>query len=89
MRSFNFVAAASLAILANAAPLDTSDIVERQTTPYQIRGVQDPIYHLYLQALPSDGEFRFGVYTSLKIGQRGMLTSSNSIHPCYGPRGSL
>jgi hypothetical protein len=28
-------------------------ITERQTKPYQIRGVQDPIYHLYLQGLPS------------------------------------
>lgn len=56
MRSFTFLAAASLAASAAAVPLDVSnDIAERQTKPYQIRGVQDPIYHLYLQSLPGDG----------------------------------
>jgi hypothetical protein len=27
---------------------------QTSTTPYQIRGVEDPIFHLYLQSLPSD-----------------------------------
>jgi hypothetical protein len=30
----------------------TTEVHPRQTKPYQIRGVEDPIYHLYLQALP-------------------------------------
>jgi hypothetical protein len=56
MRSFTILAVASLAASAAAVPLDASkSITERQTKPYQIRGVQDPIYHLYLQSLPGDG----------------------------------
>ncbi|KFY03323.1 hypothetical protein O988_01554 [Pseudogymnoascus sp. VKM F-3808] len=56
MRSFSLLAVASLAASAAAVPLDIAgDIVERQTKPYQIRGVQDPIFHLYLQSLPGDG----------------------------------
>ncbi|KFX93677.1 hypothetical protein V490_04746 [Pseudogymnoascus sp. VKM F-3557] len=56
MRSFTLLSAASLAASAAAVPLDIAgDIVERQTKPYQIRGVQDPIFHLYLQSLPGDG----------------------------------
>ena len=41
----------SLAALAAAFP--TTDLTPRQTKPYQIRGVEDPIFHLYLQGLPS------------------------------------
>ncbi|KFY44476.1 hypothetical protein V495_03427 [Pseudogymnoascus sp. VKM F-4514 (FW-929)] len=56
MRSFTLLSVASLAASAAAVPLDIAgDIVERQTKPYQIRGVQDPIFHLYLQSLPGDG----------------------------------
>jgi hypothetical protein len=39
-----------LARLSFALP--TTEVHPRQTKPYQIRGVEDPIYHLYLQALP-------------------------------------
>ncbi|TAQ83829.1 hypothetical protein B7494_g7847 [Chlorociboria aeruginascens] len=31
-----------------------TDLTHRQTKPYQIRGVSDPIYHLYLQSLPGN-----------------------------------
>ncbi|KFZ00016.1 hypothetical protein V500_01207 [Pseudogymnoascus sp. VKM F-4518 (FW-2643)] len=56
MLSFSLIVAASLAASAVAIPLDvSSDIAERQTKSYQIRGVQDPIFHLYLQSLPGNG----------------------------------
>ncbi|KFY31584.1 hypothetical protein V493_00972 [Pseudogymnoascus sp. VKM F-4281 (FW-2241)] len=56
MHSLTFIVAVSLAASAVAVPLDIfSDITERQTKPYQIRGVKDPIFHLYLQTLPGDG----------------------------------
>lgn len=42
----------SLAGLASAFP--TTEVAPRQTKSYQIRGVQDPIFHLYLQGLPSN-----------------------------------
>jgi len=42
----------SLAAFASAFP--TAEVAPRQTKPYQIRGVQDPIFHLYLQGLPSN-----------------------------------
>lgn len=55
MRSFSLLIAASVAVSAAAFPLDISnDIAERQAKSYQIRGVQDPIYHLYLQSLPGN-----------------------------------
>ncbi|OBT61173.1 hypothetical protein VE03_09453 [Pseudogymnoascus sp. 23342-1-I1] len=55
MRSVSLLIAASVAASATAIPLDVaSDIAERQTKSYQIRGVQDPIYHLYLQSLPGN-----------------------------------
>ena len=41
-----------LTLASLAACLPSPSIRERQTKPYQIRGVQDPIYHLYLQGLP-------------------------------------
>lgn len=55
MRSSTLLNAASLVALTIGVPLDSSnDIAKRQTKPYQIRGVQDPIYHLYLQSLPGN-----------------------------------
>jgi len=42
----------SLAAFASAFP--TTEVVPRATKPYQIRGVEDPIYHLYLQGLPTN-----------------------------------
>jgi len=42
----------SLAAFASAFP--SAEVSQRQTKPYQIRGVEDPIYHLYLQGLPSN-----------------------------------
>ena len=41
----------ALAALTHALPTVE---VEAATKPYQIRGVEDPIYHLYLQGLPKD-----------------------------------
>ncbi|KAH7393161.1 hypothetical protein BKA64DRAFT_675437 [Cadophora sp. MPI-SDFR-AT-0126] len=41
---------------ALALPSDLPELSSRQTTPtkpYQLRGVQSPIFHLYLQTLPS------------------------------------
>lgn len=56
MLSFSLLVVASLAASAAAVPVDVSTgIAERQTKPYQIRGVQDPIFHLYLQSLPGNG----------------------------------
>jgi hypothetical protein len=40
----------SLSFLASAIP--TSSPRDTALKPYQIRGVEDPIFHLYLQALP-------------------------------------
>jgi hypothetical protein len=40
----------ALAALTHALPTVG---VESATKPYQIRGVEDPIYHLYLQGLPT------------------------------------
>lgn len=55
MRSFALFTGVSLVALAVGVPLDSpNDIAKRQTTSYQIRGVQDPIYHLYLQSLPGN-----------------------------------
>ncbi|KAH8594812.1 hypothetical protein B0O99DRAFT_595294 [Bisporella sp. PMI_857] len=36
------------------SPFPNEALESRQTKPYQIRGVQSPIYHLYLQGLPSN-----------------------------------
>ncbi|KFY08955.1 hypothetical protein V492_05766 [Pseudogymnoascus sp. VKM F-4246] len=57
MRPFSLALAASaLAASAVATPLGIpNEIAERQAKSYQIRGVQDPIYHLYLQSLPGNG----------------------------------
>ncbi|KFY17030.1 hypothetical protein V491_05137 [Pseudogymnoascus sp. VKM F-3775] len=55
MRSFALLTGVSLVALAVGVPLDSpNDIAKRQTTSHQIRGVQDPIYHLYLQSLPGN-----------------------------------
>jgi hypothetical protein len=45
----------SLLLLALAALIHALPTVEVEaaTKPYQIRGVEDPIYHLYLQGLPT------------------------------------
>ncbi|RDL35302.1 Uncharacterized protein BP5553_07233 [Venustampulla echinocandica] len=43
----------SLAALTTALP--TTDVLPRAASkPYQLRGVQAPIFHLYLQSLPSN-----------------------------------
>jgi hypothetical protein len=44
----------ALPLLTRAFPTSNPSFLPRQDKPYQIRGVQDPIYHFYLQALPSD-----------------------------------
>ncbi|PGH10682.1 hypothetical protein AJ80_07438 [Polytolypa hystricis UAMH7299] len=49
--SLSIVAAALLAPLTAAAPAAAA--VARQEKAYQIRGVTDPIFHLYLQAIAS------------------------------------
>jgi len=43
-----------LSLLAVASAMPTTSLEPRATKPYQIRGVEDPIFHLYLQALPGD-----------------------------------
>jgi hypothetical protein len=45
-----------IALIASAVALPTTDILPREPAlkPYQLRGVQSPIFHLYLQALPSN-----------------------------------
>jgi len=50
LTSFSFTA--SLPTIHEDAELEP-----RLTKPYQIRGVEDPIYHLYLQALPGSSNF--------------------------------
>jgi hypothetical protein len=42
-----------LPLISLSFALPTTEFLPRQTKPYQIRGVEDPIYYLYLQALPS------------------------------------
>jgi hypothetical protein len=84
-----------LAAFAKAFP--TTDLSPRQTKPYQIRGVQDPIYHLYLQALPSSssvpvmgpeasGEY-FVIGSTIQSTNSSMYlnigTSSTSYLPLY------
>lgn len=43
-----------LGIAAIASAFPAAEVSSRQTKQYQIRGVRDPIYHLYLQGLPSN-----------------------------------
>jgi hypothetical protein len=43
-----------LPLLALASALPTTTVQEAASKPYQLRGVQAPIFHLYLQSLPSD-----------------------------------
>jgi hypothetical protein len=40
-------------LLALASALPTTTVQEAASKPYQLRGVQAPIFHLYLQSLPS------------------------------------
>jgi len=42
-----------LPLLALASALPTTSVQEAASKPYQLRGVQSPIFHLYLQSLPS------------------------------------
>jgi hypothetical protein len=42
-----------LPLLALVSALPTATVSEAATKPYQLRGVQSPIFHLYLQSLPT------------------------------------
>lgn len=42
-----------LPFLALASALPTTTVPEASSKPYQLRGVQSPIFHLYLQSLPT------------------------------------
>jgi hypothetical protein len=42
-----------LPLLAFVSALPTATVPQAATKPYQLRGVQSPIFHLYLQSLPT------------------------------------
>ena len=72
----HFAPALLLAQYALAAPVTNA----AAATVGKIRGVQSPIYHLYLQANPKNGSH------TVSIDAASKLTMGRSFHACDGTR---
>jgi hypothetical protein len=80
MQFFNTLTLATLASIALALPNPSKPAA----SSYQIRSDQDPVYHLYLQALPGSGK-KAHPNSNLNIE---MLTNHPASTPVLGPASS-
>jgi hypothetical protein len=71
--------------VAFAAPVANTATAAAATVG-KIRGVRDPIFHLYLQANPKNGTSTAPMQFHLSFLSRSLSLTSPSIHPRAGPR---